>query len=69
MGQVQPSEEIFRVVGIKYGERKVWRYRSKADALWRAKELDAHPRDELLEFSCAEVDWKPAPSSWLSASV
>lgn len=65
MGEVKLTEEIFRVVGtLDDGERKVWRYRSKPDAVWRAQELDAHPECELLEFSRATVDWEPAPSSW-----
>lgn len=67
MGQVALEEEIYRVVGVTSdGVRRVWRYRSKPDAAWRASELDTRPDCELLEFSYAAVKWRPAPKGWWS---
>lgn len=66
MGEVKPVEEIFRVIGVlDDGTRMVWRYRSRPDAIYRAKELDTHPDCELVEFSYARVQWLSAPSEWL----
>lgn len=55
------TEEVYRVIGTQRGERKVWRYRSRPDAVWRANYLGS----DLLEFSVGKVSWSPAPSAWL----
>lgn len=59
------AEEVYRVVGIRRGDRRVWRYRSRPDAIWRARELEASPDSTLIEFSVGRVSWTPAPSGWL----
>lgn len=61
MGKVASEEWMYRVVSVEGGVRRVRRYRSRADAAWRASELDAHPECELVEFSQALVDWRPVP--------
>lgn len=66
MGKVALEEQLYRVIGVCDGVRRVWRYRSGPDAAWRAAELNEHPDHELIEFSYATVQWRPAPGEWWS---